>query len=56
MVEVVQERPVFAERQAVVDHGVHARLILESAPARIAVLNQGDEKRHSALRLQEPEL
>ena len=56
VIQVVQEGAVFLQLEPVVDHGVHARLVLEGAPARVAVLNQCDEKRHPGLRLKEPEL
>jgi hypothetical protein len=47
MIKIVQERTVLVEREAVVDHGVDAWLLLEGAPARVAVFDQSDEERHS---------
>jgi hypothetical protein len=33
VIQVVQEGPVLLQLQAVVDHGVHARLVLQGTPA-----------------------
>jgi hypothetical protein len=49
MIKIVQEGTVFLELESMVDHGVHARLVFQSAPPSIAFFDERNEEGHPTL-------